>query len=158
MNNRFLTVAPLIACSSLFMAGCSDDNSSFETPSTSETPVNAGVVSQKNFSILAEDTQPLVFDAATVTATDTTLVITVKVGDRKNQLLTDAHTILFATEWGLIEPSCTTKDGTCTVTWQTSFGVNNGVSTVPADHLITPSPFVSVKFSSPTVQAVIVFR
>ena len=35
----------------------------------------------------------------------------------------------FATEWGLIEPSCVTENGTCSVTWQTSSG-----DTAPADH------------------------
>jgi hypothetical protein len=137
MNNRFLTIAPLLASSTLFLPGCSEDNSSFETPNLSDAPTNSGIVSQKNFSILAEDTQPTVFDPATGTATDTSLVITVKVGDRDNQLLTDSHTVFFATEWGLIEPSCVTENGTCTVTWQTSFGVNNGAPTAPADLLNT---------------------
>ncbi len=137
MNNRFLTIIPLIASSAIFITGCGD-NSAFETPGTAgDAPVNAGIVSQKNFSILADDTQPPVFDLTAGTATDTTVSITVKVGDKKNQLLTDAHTVFFATEWGLIEPSCTTENGTCSVTWQTSFGVNNGKSTVPTDHLTT---------------------
>lgn len=56
-----------------------------------------------------------------------------KIGDKDNQLLTDSHTIFFATEWGLIEKSCTTENGKCTVTWQTSFGPG----TVPGDHQVT---------------------
>ncbi len=139
MNIRFLAIAPLIASSSIFIASCSSDSNAFEPPAgNNETPSNAGVISQKNFSILAEDTQPKVFDLANGTATDTTVIITVKIGDGKNQLLTDAHTVFFATEWGLIEPSCITDEtGTCTVDWQTSFGVENGQSTVPDDHLTT---------------------
>lgn len=132
MNNRFLTTLSLIASSSLLMTGCGD-NSSFETPSTSSTPTNAGTISQKNLSLIAEDPQPQIYDATTGVPTDTTLTMTVKVGDSKNQLLTDVHTIYFATEWGLIDPSCTTENGRCTVSWQTSFGPN----TVPPDHRVT---------------------
>jgi len=134
MNNRFLTIASLLASSTLFMAGCSDDNSAFETPNTNtDTPTNSGTVSQKNFSLLASDPQPTIFDPTTGSASDTTLTMTVKIGDVKNQLLTDSHTVFFATEWGLINPSCVTEDGVCTVTWQTSFAPG----TVPADHLVT---------------------
>jgi len=130
MNNRFLTITPLLACSSLFIAGCSDDNNSFETPNTSSTPTNAGIVSQNNFTILAADLEPVIFaDPAKNTFTFTKMTITVRVGDRENQILTDAHTVLFKTEWGLIDPSCVTENGSCTVTWQTSSG-----DTAPADH------------------------
>jgi hypothetical protein len=136
MKNRFIKIVTLLASSSIFISGCSD-TSSFETPNTSDdTPTNSGIVSQKNFSILSEDVQPKIFDPIKG-AVDTSLTITVKIGDRKNQLLTDAHTVYFATEWGLVEPSCTTKNGICTITWETSFGVNNGASTVPDDHLTT---------------------
>ena len=122
MNNRFLNIFSIIASCALFTAGCSEDNSSFETPNTSDTPTNSGIVSQKNLSLLADDPQPKIFDTATGSATDTSITITAKIGDNNNQLLTDTHTIYFATEWGLVEPSCVTENGTCSVTWQTSFG------------------------------------
>ena len=131
MNNRFIKIMALVASSVISVSGCGD-TSSFETPNTSDIPTNAGIVSQKNFSLLAEDTQPSIYDENGL-ATDTSLSMTVKVGDKDNQLLTDAHTVYFATEWGLIDASCTTENGTCSVTWQTSFGPN----TVPADHLVT---------------------
>jgi len=133
MNFRFLTIASLLTSSTFFIAGCSSDNSSFETPSTSDTPAIAGTVSQRNMSLIAQDSQPQIFDATTGVPTDTTLTMTVKIGDSKNQLLTDAHTIFFSTEWGLIDRSCTTENGTCTVSWQTSFGP----STIPGDHRVT---------------------
>ena len=132
MNNLFINTIALVASSAIFISGCSD-TTSFETPNLSEVPTNAGTVSQKNFSLLAETTQPTIYDATTGIPTDTSLNMTVKVGDKDNQLLTDAHTVYFATEWGLIDGSCTTENGTCSVTWQTSFGPN----TVPADHLVT---------------------
>lgn len=130
MNNRFLTIAPLLASSTLFLAGCSDDNSSYETPNLSDTPTNTGTVSQNNFTILSEDLEPEIFvDPALSTFTYKELVITVYVGDRNNQRLTDAHTVFFKTEWGLIDPSCVTEDGFCTVKWSTSSGDD-----APADH------------------------
>jgi len=132
MNNRFLTTMTMLT-GSLFLAACSDDNSSYETPaSNSETPAISGVVAQKNLSVLPEDTQPKIYDE-NGKATDTTLSITAKIGDKDNQLLTDAHTIYFATEWGLINRSCVTVDGECSVNWQTSFGPG----TVPSDHRVT---------------------
>lgn len=134
MNNRIILLT-LLAGSMLLISGCSEDNSSFETPNSSIT-TNAGIVSQKNLSILAEDVNPPIFDPATGGATDTSLTITVKIGDLNNVLLTDEHTIYFATEWGLIQPSCVTSDGACTVTWQTSFGPG-GTSSAPADRLNT---------------------
>jgi len=139
MNNRFLTTLLLTASSVMFVTGCSND-SPFETPNASgETPENTGTVSQKNFSILADDTQPEIYDENGV-ATDTELTITVKVGDNSNTLLTDEHTVHFMTEWGLIDNSCKTSNGTCSVKWQTSFAPDPaGISSsnAPADHKVT---------------------
>ena len=130
MNIRFLTTSVLTASSMLFVAGCSND-SPFETPNT-DIADNPGIVSQKNMSIVASDPQPTIYDATTGIFTETEVEITVKVGDLNNQLLTDAHTIYFATEWGLINPSCVTEDGKCSVTWQTSL-----FSNIPGDLLNT---------------------
>ena len=138
MNNSFTLTTSLLFGSLLLISGCSEDNSSFETPNTSEVPINSGTLTQKNFSILADTSVLPIYDENGL-ATDTTMTITVKVGDRKNQMLTDKHTVYFATEWGLIDPSCVTEDGTCTVNWQTSFNVidpNNPVP-VPSDHTVT---------------------
>jgi len=117
MNNRFLKIATLISSSIFIIAGCSSDNSSFETPSTDSTPKNEGAVSQKNFSILASETQPTIIDPATDIFTKTDITMTVFIGDRKNQTLTNSQTVYFRTEYGTIEPSCVTADGTCSVTW-----------------------------------------
>jgi len=134
MNNRFIKINTVIASAALFMSGCGEsNNSSFQDPTTSDIPTNSGIVSQKNISLLAKDPQPKVFDPATGSVTDLSVEMTVKIGDNKNQLLTDKHTVFFATEWGLIDSQCITEDGKCTVTWQTSFGPN----TVPPDHLVT---------------------
>ena len=128
MNNRFLKIATLISSSAFVITGCSDNNA-FETPSESgSTQPNLGIVAQKNLSIGADDPQPKVFDTTTLVFSEQTVKITVKVGDINNQLLTDAHTVFFATEWGLIQPSCVTADGKCTVTWQTSSSKNMPVS------------------------------
>ena len=115
MNNRFLTTTLL--ASAIYIAGCSDDNSSFETPNTSGTASNSGVVSQTNFSLLTADIYPAIIDGTTGDFTKTDVELTVFIGDRNNQVLTDAHTVHFVAEYGLIEPSCVTEDGTCSVTW-----------------------------------------
>jgi hypothetical protein len=124
MNSRFFTTMTLIASSLLIITGCSEDTSAFETPNTSETPTNSGVVSQKNFIVESSDGFPPVIDLATNTFTAQTVDIIVTIGDLNNQILTDEHVVFFKTEWGLIEPSCITKDGECSVTWKTSKSEN----------------------------------
>jgi hypothetical protein len=131
MNNRFLTIASLLASSALFMAGCSDDNSAFETPNLNpDITTNPGTVSQNNFTILSSNLNPEIFaDPSSNSFTFTELTITARIGDRNNQLLSDEHVIHFKTEWGLIQENCVTVDGLCTVTWQTS-----SADSAPADH------------------------
>ena len=133
MNNRFLNIFTIIASSSLFVAGCSED-SPFETPpAAGETPLNAGVVSHTNFTVTTSDIFPAVVDLAAGTfSADPKVDISVKIGDLDNQLLTDEHTVFFKTEWGLIEPSCTTENGVCSVTWETS-----NFDYIPSDYINT---------------------
>lgn len=117
MNNRFIKTIALVASSAIFVSGCGD-TSSFETPNTSATPTNTGVIAFKNFSLLAEETQPVVIDRETDIFTKTDVVMTAFIADRHNSTLTDAHTIYFRTEYGTLNPSsCVTKDGSCSVTW-----------------------------------------
>jgi len=126
----FTKIFSLIISCALFATSCSEDNDSFETPNSSGTSNNSGVISSDNFTVLSENLTPDIFaDPTSNTFTFTELKITAKIGDRNNQKLVDTHTIFFKTEWGLIEPSCTTVDGSCSVVWQTSSG-----GTAPADH------------------------
>lgn len=119
MSNRFLMIAPILACNTFFLAGCSEDNSSYETPNLSDIATNPGIVSYKNFSLLASETQPTVIDPATGIFTETDVVMTAYVGDRYNGILTDKHTVFFKTEYGtLSSPSCVTEEGSCQVTWK----------------------------------------
>jgi hypothetical protein len=118
MNNRFLNIFTLVACSTLFVAGCGEDNSSYETPNTS-TLLNSGTISQKNFSLLTANVNPAVIDGTTGIFTQTDVELTAYIGDRYNQSLSDAHTIYFIPEYGLVDPpSCVTEEGKCSVTWK----------------------------------------
>jgi len=116
MNNRYIKILTLASCGALTMVGCSSDTSSFES-SSGATDANSGTISQKNFSVLTADLNPAVLDETANTFTKTSVEITASIGDRNNQVLTDAHTINFVAEYGLIEPTCVTEDGECTVTW-----------------------------------------
>ncbi len=115
MNNLSIKILILAFSSALVIAGCSSDNSSFE--SSSATSANSGTISQKNFSVLTADLNPAVIDATANTFTKTSVEITASIGDRNNQVLTDSHTINFVAEYGLIEPTCVTENGECSVTW-----------------------------------------
>lgn len=99
------------------LAGCGADDELQGVSSSGNNP-NSGIVASEHFSITADKT---VTDAIDNTGlfTVTEVVFTARVGDRNDRVLTDSHTVFFRTEFGLIEPSCTTSDGsgTCTVTW-----------------------------------------
>ncbi len=119
MNNRFIKTIALLASSAIFISGC-NDSSSFETPDTTSTAlaINNNLISQNNFTILADPVNPGFFDPASGDYKSVTATISVQIGDNNNQLITGSRVINFRTEWGLIDPSCTTKDGGCSVTWR----------------------------------------
>lgn len=118
MNHRFFNILTLVASCALFATACGEDTSSFETPNTSNTPTNDNTISQKNFTLLCSPCDPTYFDLATNSYTAVTSEISVQIGDNDNRVITGARTIFFRTEWGLIDPSCTTEDGGCSVTWR----------------------------------------
>jgi len=119
----------------LGLASCSGDDltgsENINAGTNDDFITNPGIVSQDNFIVLASDLEPAIFaDPGSSTHTFTEVSITVKLGDKRNQRLTDTHTIHFMTEWGLITPSCNTNDnGECTVVWNTSSSEQ-----APADH------------------------
>jgi len=132
MKYRLLTIAPLLASSTLFIAGCSDNNSSYETPNLSTTPSNDNLISQNNFTLLFSDPTPQYYDPTTGDYTAVTTEVSVQIGDNNNQLITGNRVIRFRTEWGLIDPSCTTEGGGCSVTWR-----SGSPDTMPANFLNT---------------------
>lgn len=110
----------LISTSSVLLVGCSEDKfEAFEDPGVTSVTTNPGVISQKNFSILASDWAPAVINPDDGSFTKTDVTLTVYTGDRNNQTITDGHRVYFESEYGLINPSfCDTgADGTCEVTW-----------------------------------------
>jgi len=114
---KFLTIAT--AC--LLVQACSSDENPF-VGGGGGTAVNTGTISDKNFR-LGADLSPAVLNT-NGTLNFVEVDVTINIGDRNNQILTDSHTVFFATEWGLIEESCVTEDGFCSVKWQTSDGSN----------------------------------
>jgi hypothetical protein len=127
MNNRYIKMMALVASSVIFVSGCGD-NSTFETPSAAGTFSNDGIISQKNFILLFSPLAPKFYDVVNNTFTEVTSEISVRIGDNDNRLITGNRTIFFRSEWGLIDPSCTTVDGTCSVTWTSGEPFN-----MPAD-------------------------
>ncbi|MDH5388129.1 MAG: hypothetical protein OEY06_06750 [Gammaproteobacteria bacterium] len=125
MNYKLMA---FIMTASILNFGCAGD----DVLSASGSNQNSGVVSQKNFNISASDIAPEVFNGSSFTYAEVT--ITASIGDRYNQTLTDSHTIYFATEYGLIDPSCITINGTCEVTWKTS-----GTTGFPANDIAGPA-------------------
>lgn len=121
MKNRLPILFTLLASSVLFLTGCSDNNESFEgARSTSAAPENDGLISQNNLTITFSELSPEYFNIAENNFTSVTVDVIVQIGDNNNQLITAEKTIRFRTEWGLIDPSCKTIDGSCSVTWRST--------------------------------------
>jgi hypothetical protein len=120
MNKYNRTLLAIIGASSVLLAGCSEDGfEAYESTDASSVTSNPGVISQKNFSLLADEPQPTVIDPTDGSFTQTDVVLTIFVGDRNNETITNPHTVRFVSEYGLINPpSCDTdSSGTCSVTW-----------------------------------------
>ena len=118
MNNLFLTTITLLASSTLFVTGCSDD-SPFETQSTTGinelAPVSdvvTQIADQNSFSISREKTAVDALNFEGVTSG-----VTVRAADRHNNPVPDNTAVKFLTNGGRIEPQCLTSNGECTVTW-----------------------------------------
>ena len=120
MNKYNRTLVAMIGASSVLLAGCSEDGfEAYEVTGVSSVTSNPGTISQKHFSLLADEPSPSVIDPSTGAFTKTSVELTINIGDRDNRTITDPHTVTFVSEYGLIDPpSCDTKpDGTCSVTW-----------------------------------------
>ena len=124
MFKIFNTYSTVVVLSLSVLAGCDTDSTTGSTTSstggtsTTGTVVsNTGTVAHKNFSLLASDVFPAVIDTTTNVFTKTDVDMTAYIGDRNNQTLTHSQTIRFYSEYGLIEPSCSTVDGACSVSW-----------------------------------------
>lgn len=126
----------IVLSASLMLFGCTEENELLIQDGN--VIPNSGVVSQKNFSVLTSDTDPNVLNLANDEFTPTEATITAYVGDRNNVLLTDPKTIFFEVDYGLIQPSCVTSNGSCSVTWTAdkrpdlTVGGANGEATVTA--------------------------
>ena len=120
MNKYKRMLVAVTGATSVLLAGCSEDGfEAWVTTGVSSVATNPGTISQKHFSILADEPSPTVIDPTSGTFTRTDVVLTINIGDRENHTLTDPHTVTFVSEYGLINPpSCDTgTDGTCSVTW-----------------------------------------
>lgn len=124
---NYSLIAGLIA-TTLISSGCADEDALMDP---GNTVANSGTVSQKHFFFGLDPVSPTVVDLANGGAIDLNadVAVTATIADRNNQLLTDTHIVYFETEYGIIEPSCTTIQGECSVTWQPS-----GIF-IPADNI-----------------------
>jgi hypothetical protein len=74
--------------------------------------VSTGIPDQDSFSLAATVANPEGWDIQ-----GTEVLVTARLADAFNNLAPDGTAVNFTTEGGSIEPSCTTINGTCSVTW-----------------------------------------
>jgi hypothetical protein len=100
------------------------DNNSITTQSDLLS-VNTGLPNQNSFSLAPDDLNIEAFNIL-----DQEVVFTARLADSFNNPVPDGTTVNFTSEGGVIEPSCTTTAGVCTVTWIST-------NLVPDNHRIT---------------------
>ena len=100
-------------------------NNSSITTQSDLLSVNTGLPNQNSFSLAASD---LNVEAFNISGQEVTF--TARLADTFNNPVPDGTTVNFTTEGGVIEPSCTTLGGVCTVTWTST-------SLRPSDHRVT---------------------
>lgn len=74
--------------------------------------VSTGLPDQNSFSISVDIQNPEAWDYDGVES-----IVTIRAADHFNNPVPDGTAVYFTTEGGSIEPSCTTVDGACEVTW-----------------------------------------
>lgn len=88
---------------------------------SSELVVSTGLPDQDSFSLSVESLNPEAWDYNGVT-----MKVTANAADHFNNPVPDGTAIYFTTEGGMIEPFCTTKNGSCWVTWTSQAPRPNG--------------------------------
>ncbi len=100
------------------LAGCGEGTDAFESNAGGTTQKNDGLTTQNRFTLLFSDPTPTFYDVSKSSFAEVTVDVSVRIGDNNNQLITQGKTIRFKTEWGFIDPSCTTdNEGICSVKW-----------------------------------------
>ena len=111
-----------------------DSNTNINTVS-STIAIATGPPSQNNISIGAAQLNPRVWNTI-----EKLIAITVSVGDRFGNLVTDGTLVSFRTELGNIDSNCSTINGSCSVNWHSGLPQENfqtpegnpGVTTIMA--------------------------
>ncbi|MDN4501986.1 Ig-like protein, group 1 [Alteromonadaceae bacterium BrNp21-10] len=74
--------------------------------------VSTGLADQNSFSLAADNFNP---EGHNIDGSE--VILTARLADSFNNPVQDGTTVSFTTEGGVIQPSCTTQNGVCSVTW-----------------------------------------
>jgi hypothetical protein len=83
--------------------------------------VSTGIPDEDSFSLSADILNPEAWDLD-----GTEVEVTARLADAFNNPVPDGTAVSFTTEGGSIDPSCTTTNGACTVTWRSQFPFPEG--------------------------------
>jgi len=86
------------------------------TSQSSVLVVSTGIPDQDSFSLSADILNP---EGWSIDGTE--VAVTARLADAFNNPVPDGTAVSFTTEGGSIEPSCTTLNGVCTVTWSSQY-------------------------------------
>lgn len=102
------------AITSVVATTLANDNVSEISTSSLQIAVTTGLADQDSFEVVANIRNPLGYDVSGGDGVE----ITAFAGDQFQNPVPDGTVINFTAESGLLPPSCTTDNGSCTVTWR----------------------------------------
>lgn len=116
----FKPTAIAIPLLTLFLAACGGSGggdsvvsqTGNDTEETSPNAVTNGTIDQDSFELVADIRNPASYNFSGVTVD-----LTAFAGDQFQNPVPDGTTIFFSAESGLVPPSCTTTNGSCSVQW-----------------------------------------
>ncbi|ASM49756.1 hypothetical protein PESP_a1675 [Pseudoalteromonas espejiana DSM 9414] len=92
-----------------------DGNTVIVTAPSDILVVSTGIADQNSFSLSRS-----IFNPHALNVDGNTVSVNARLADHFNNPVPDGTAVSFITEGGVIEPSCTTTDGACSVTWTSS--------------------------------------
>jgi hypothetical protein len=113
------------------IASATKSNGAVLTTQSNQITVSTGFPAQNSMSLAASQLNLVGNDVD-----GNTTNVTVRMSDRYNNPVPNGTAVAFTTECGQIEPSCTTTDGGCSVTFTTQ---NPRTSTLVANGMATPA-------------------
>ncbi|MCE9687813.1 Ig-like domain-containing protein [Shewanella sp. AS16] len=128
---------------SVRVTGTINGSSPVISSQSNELVISTGIPDQDSFSLSAE-----VVNAEGWDQEGTEVAVTARLADAFNNPVPDGTSVSFTTEGGAIEPSCTTVNGACTVTWRSQQARPEGNTLLDGAGAQTKNPSAQLSYDA----------